>query len=117
MRAFLEGDLDRAPYSCNEIQNRRGSRRHYCLRDQSPTLIQYRHRNRVPVDIQPDISHTIHLGVPFFRFGCLLLTATAAYSKGAPFYTAWPRVGVVPALGLSVLDEKYGGWPIQPSFG
>jgi hypothetical protein len=39
------------------------------------------------VDIQSDIFHTIHLGalalVDCFR------TATAAYSKGAPFYNAW----------------------------
>src|SRR5437588_6445618 len=91
MGSFFKGDMHRAAYSTNEIQNRRRPRRQHRLQDQPATLVQYRHRDRIPVDIQPDISHTIHLGVPFFRLVVVcFITATAAYSKGAPFYNAWP---------------------------
>src|SRR5579863_1991543 len=90
----------------NKIQNRPRPRRQYRLHHQPPVLVQHRHRNRVPVDIHPHISHTIHQGVPFFA---LWLSAshrtTAAYPKGAPFYNACPT--------SRVLCEKWDSTKLQ----
>src|SRR5271157_564287 len=95
MRSFFEGDVQRASHSMDKIQNRRRPGRQYRLHHQPPTLVQHRHRNRVPVDIHANISHTIHPGVPFvaLEVDCFV-SATAAYSKGAPFYNAWPTQAV-----------------------
>ena len=65
MRSFFQGDMQTTLYSTRTIQNCRGSRGDHRLHDQPSTLIHNGHRDRVPVDIQSDIFHTIHLGVPF----------------------------------------------------
>src|ERR1035441_2173999 len=74
MRSFFKGRVHNTPHSMNKIQNRRRLRCQNRLHDQPATLVQYRNRNRVPMDIQSDISHTIHWGVPLRK---LWLTASA----------------------------------------
>jgi hypothetical protein len=55
------------------------------------SLIPQRHRNRVPVDIHPHISDSVHQGVPFLELWLPLLTAQPQPSrKGRPFIMRAP---------------------------
>src|SRR5271157_59726 len=115
MRSFFEGDLQRASHAMDKIQNRRPPGRQHRLHHQPPTLVQHRHRNRVPVDIHANISHTIHPGVPFvaLEVDCFV-SATAAYPKGAPFYNAWPTQALFWlewGSSNSAPQSSAGGWP------
>ena len=71
--------------------SRRRPRGQNRLLNQTAALIQHRRGNRVPVDIKPDISHTVHLGVPLFSLG---LTASPQQPqltrKGRPFILRGP---------------------------
>src|SRR5271157_6072658 len=91
MGSFFAGDVQRTPHAVDKIQNRRRPRRQHRLHHQPALLVQYRHRNRVPVDIHPNISHTVPQGVPFVA---LWLTAShsnrSLLEKGRPLNNACP---------------------------
>ena len=91
MRSLFEGHVKCPAHPTDKIQNRRRPRGQNRLLDQTAALIQHRRGNRVPVDIKPDISHTVHLGVPLFW---LWLTASAQQPqltrKGRPFIMRGP---------------------------
>src|SRR3984957_15578412 len=92
MRPFLKGHVQRPPHPMNEIQNRTRPRRQHRLHRQPPTLVQYRHRNRVPVDIHPDISHTVHQGSPLVALlvVCFSQHNRSLHRKGRPFIMRAP---------------------------